>query len=202
MKINPQEITDYKRTTDELEFFLLFCVVVAGKTSDIQARKLEQWYGTRFYQWHSPFDYISSLSGSHALTGRINLGLRGSLENVKMGQYGRLVNSFRDIVELGLDLKKCSLHDLCKIRGIKFKTANFFLTHSRKDYNVPVLDTHVLKFLKAQGVKDVPKATPQDETDYNFFADQFTEIAKEMKMSVADLDLQVWKQYSKSTIKA
>jgi len=193
MKINPQEITDYNRTTDELEFFLLFCVVVAGKTSDIQARKLEQWYNARFYQWHSPFDYISSLLGS---------GLRGSLENVKMGQYGRLVNSFRDIVELGLDLKKCSLHDLCKIRGIKFKTANFFLTHSRKDYNVPVLDTHVLKFLKAQGVKDVPKATPQDETDYNFFADQFAEIAKEMKMSVADLDLQVWKQYSKSTIKA
>ena len=192
MKINPQEITNYKRTTDELEFFLLFCMVVAGKTSDIQARKLEQWYDARFYQWHSPFDYISSLT----------LGLRGSLENVKMGQYGRLVKSFRDAVELGLDLKKCSLHDLCKIRGIKFKTANFFLTHSRKDYNVPVLDTHVLKFLKAQGVKDVPKATPQDETDYNFFADQFAEIAKAMKMSVADLDLQVWKQYSKSTIKA
>ena len=192
MKINPQEITDYNRTTDELEFFLLFCMVVAGKTSDIQARKLEQWYKARFYQWHSPFDYISSLT----------LGLRGSLENVKMGQYGRLVKSFRDAVELGPDLKKCTLHDLCKIRGVKFKTANFFLTHSRKDYNVPVLDTHVLKFLKAQGVKDVPKATPQDETDYNFFADQFTEIAKEMKMSVADLDLQVWKQYSKSTIKA
>ena len=192
MKINPQEITNYKRTTDELEFFLLFCMVVAGKTSDIQARKLEQWYDARFYQWHSPFDYISSLT----------LGLRGSLENVKMGQYGRLVKSFRDTVELGLDLKKCSLHDLCQIRGVKFKTANFFLTHSRKDYNVPVLDTHVLKFLKAQGVKDVPKATPQDETDYNFFADQFVEIAKEMKMSVADLDLQVWKQYSKSTIKA
>ena len=193
MKINPQEITNYKRTTDELEFFLLFCMVVAGKTSDIQARKLEQWYDARFYQWHSPFDYISSL---------LSLGLRGSLENVKMGQYSRLVKSFRDTVELGLDLKKCSLHDLCQIRGVKFKTANFFLTHSRKDYNVPVLDTHVLKFLKAQGVKDVPKATPQDETDYNFFADQFAEIAKAMKMSVADLDLQVWKQYSKSTIKA
>jgi thermostable 8-oxoguanine DNA glycosylase len=191
MKINPQEITDYNRTTDELEFFLLFCVVVAGKTSHIQAGKLEQWYNARFYQWHSPFDYISSL---------LSLGLRGSLENVKMGQYGRLVNSFRDVVEIGLDLKKCTLHDLCKIRGIKFKTANFFLTHSRKDYNVPVLDTHVLKFLKSQGVKDVPKATPQDETDYNFFADQFAEIAKEMKMSVADLDLQVWKQYSKAGV--
>ncbi len=192
MKINPQEITNYNRTDAELEFFLLFCVVVAGKKSDIQARKLEQWYDARFYQWHSPFDYISSLT----------LGLRGSLENVKMGQYGRLVKSFRDAVELGLDLKKCSLHDLCQIRGVKFKTANFFLTHSREDYNVPVLDTHVLKFLKAQGIKDVPASTPQDEKVYNFFADQFVQIAKQVNMSVADLDLQVWKKYSTSTIKA
>ena len=192
MKINPQEITDYNRTNAELEFFLLFCIVVAGKKSDIQARKLEQWYDARFYQWHSPFDYISSLT----------VGLRGSLENVKMGQYGRLVKSFRDAVELGLDLTTCSLHDLCQIRGVKFKTANFFLTHSRKDYNVPVLDTHVLKFLKAQGIKDVPASTPQDEKVYNFFADKFIAIAKGLGMTVADLDLQVWKQYSTSTIRA
>ena len=192
MKINPQEITDYNRTNAELEFFLLFCIVVAGKKSDIQARKLEQWYDARFYQWHSPFDYISSLT----------VGLRGSLENVKMGQYGRLVKSFRDAVELGLDLTTCSLHDLCQIRGVKFKTANFFLTHSREDYNVPVLDTHVLKFLKAQGIKDVPASTPQDEKVYNFFADKFIAIAKGLGMTVADLDLQVWKQYSTSTIRA
>jgi thermostable 8-oxoguanine DNA glycosylase len=76
------------------------------------------------------------------------------------------------------------------------------LTHSREGYNVPVLDTHILKFLKAQGIKNVPKSTPQDEKHYDSLAKQFTAIAKKMRMTVADLDLQIWKQYSTSTIRA
>ena len=198
MKINPREITDYNRTDAELEFFLLFCIVVAGKKSDIQARKLEEWYDDRVYHKDTPFEYIERLDADGEL--------RSSLEKVRMGQYNRLVNSFQDAIGIGgrgrMNLSKCSLQDLCLIRGVKLKTSNFFLTHSREDYNVPVLDTHVLKFLKAEGIKNVPKSTPQDEKLYNSLAKQFTTIAKRRRMSVADLDLQVWKQYSKSTIKA
>jgi thermostable 8-oxoguanine DNA glycosylase len=200
MKINPREITNYNRTTEELEFFLLFCIVVAGKKSDIQARKLAEWYNTpeQSYTQDSPFEYIERLDADGEL--------RNSLEKVKMGQYNRLVCSFQDVIGMGgrgrMNLRKCSIQDLCLIRGVKLKTSNFFLTHSREDYNVPVLDTHVLKFLKAEGIKNVPKSTPQDEKLYNSLAKQFTTIAKRRRMSVADLDLQVWKQYSKSTIKA
>ena len=198
MKINPQEITDYNRTDAELEFFLLFCIVVAGKKSDIQARKLEEWYDDRVYHKDTPFEYIERLDACGEL--------RSSLEKVRMGQYNRLVNSFQDVIGIGgrgrMNLSKCSIQDLCLIRGVKLKTSNFFLTHSREDYNVPVLDTHVLKFLKAEGIKNVPKSTPQDEKLYNSLAKQFTTIAKRRRMSVADLDLQVWKQYSKSTIRA
>ena len=64
-----------------------------------------------------------------------------------------------------------------------------------------MLDTHVLKFLKAQGVENVPKSTPQVVKVYNFFADKFIAIAKSLGMTVADLDLQVWKQYSTSKIR-
>jgi thermostable 8-oxoguanine DNA glycosylase len=194
MKINPQEITDYNRTDAELEFFLLFCIVVAGKKSDIQARKLEQWYDNRVYHQDTPFEYAERLDQNNEL--------RQSLEDVKMGQYNRLVNSFQDAIYGDFDLQKCSLQQLCTIRGVKLKTSNFFLTHSREGYNVPVLDTHVLKFLKAEGIKNVPKSTPQDEKLYNSLAKQFTTIAKRRRMSVADLDLQVWKQYSTSTIRA
>lgn len=198
MKINPQEITDYNRTNAELEFFLLFCIVVAGKKSDIQARKLEEWYDDRVYHKDTPFEYIERLDADGEL--------RSSLEKVRMGQYNRLVNSFQDVIGIGgrgrMNLSKCSLQDLCLIRGVKLKTSNFFLTHSREGYNVPVLDTHVLKFLKAEGIKNVPKSTPQDEKLYNSLAKQFTTIAKRRRMSVADLDLQVWKEYSTSTIRA
>ena len=198
MKINPQEITDYNRTDAELEFFLLFCIVVAGKKSDIQANKLEEWYDDRVYHKDTPFEHIERLDADGEL--------RSSLEKVRMGQYNRLVNSFQDVIGVGgrgrMNLSKCSLQDLCLIRGVKLKTSNFFLTHSREGYNVPVLDTHVLKFLKAEGIKNVPKSTPQDEKLYNSLAKQFTTIAKRRRMSVADLDLQVWKQYSTSTIRA
>ena len=41
-KIDPYNITKYDRTEEELQLFLLFCIVVAGKTAYIQAEKLEQ----------------------------------------------------------------------------------------------------------------------------------------------------------------
>lgn len=41
-RINPKEITDLNRTTRQKEKFLLFCVLCAGKSSDVMAEKLEQ----------------------------------------------------------------------------------------------------------------------------------------------------------------
>jgi hypothetical protein len=40
--IDPYNITNYNRTQNELEEFLLFCIVVAGKTAYIQAQKLNE----------------------------------------------------------------------------------------------------------------------------------------------------------------
>jgi hypothetical protein len=40
--IDPYNITNYNRTEGELQKFLLFCIVVAGKTAYIQAQKLEE----------------------------------------------------------------------------------------------------------------------------------------------------------------
>ena len=36
------KITNYKRSKNELEEFLLFCIVVAGKTAYIQSQKLDE----------------------------------------------------------------------------------------------------------------------------------------------------------------
>jgi hypothetical protein len=40
--IDPYKITNYKRSKNELEEFLLFCIVVAGKTAYIQSQKLDE----------------------------------------------------------------------------------------------------------------------------------------------------------------
>ena len=37
--VNPYDITNYNRTQNELQEFLLFTIVVAGKTAYIQAQK-------------------------------------------------------------------------------------------------------------------------------------------------------------------
>ena len=42
MTVDPYNITKYNRTKAELECFLLFCIVVAGKTAYIQAQKLDE----------------------------------------------------------------------------------------------------------------------------------------------------------------
>jgi len=194
--IDPDKITKYDRTRNELEHFLVFSIVVAGKKSDVQAQKLKDFSESKFLHGldHAGlFDYIRYLKSNHALVPELQL--------VKMGQYIRISKALSALVDKKLNLFECSLEDLVSVDGISFKTAHFFLTHTRRRHNVPVLDTHVLKFLKAQGVDNVPKSTPQVFKVYNFFADKFVEIAERMKMSVADLDLQVWKQYSTSTIR-
>ena len=39
--IDPSDVTKYDRTEEELEEWLLFCIVAAGKTAKTQARLLE-----------------------------------------------------------------------------------------------------------------------------------------------------------------
>ena len=93
------------------------------------------------------------------------------------------------------DLSEVTIDDLQKVRGISTKTSRFFLTHSREDFDEPVLDTHILRFLKDEG-HDVPDSTPQNPNVYAKIAKIFSSIAQAQKKSVTDLDLEVWTKYS------
>ena len=67
---------------------------------------------------------------------------------------------------------------------------------SDEDFNEPVLDTHILRYLTDVGYKNVPKSTPQNPKIYEKFANLFKRLANFEGMSVADFDLKIWKQYS------
>ena len=56
--IDPNNVTNPARTAAELEEFLLFCVVVAGKNADQQSLKLERFLGGR-----RPFAFIDAPEG-------------------------------------------------------------------------------------------------------------------------------------------
>ena len=190
--INPAEVTNYNRTQSELQEFLLFCINVAGKKSSIEAPKLEIFIqrAKDITKETSPFNCIKKL---------IKLGrLQEIMHWAKLSPYKQRYNSYVDAVKLG-DLQTVTLNRLLQVPGIGLKTARFFLSHSREDFDEPMLDTHILQFLRDNGYKGAPKSTPSNVGVYNYYANIFKMFARVSGKSVTDLDLEIWKQYSKTS---
>lgn len=187
--INPAEVTNYNRTQYELEEFILFCINVAGKKSAIEAPKLEVFIerAKDITKESTPFNCIRKL---------IKLGrLNEIMHWAKLSPYAQRYNSYVAVAKIK-DLQSVTLNRLLQVPGIGLKTARFFLSHSREDFDEPMLDTHILRFLRDQGYVDAPKSTPTNENTYHYFANIFKNIARQLGKSVTDLDLEIWKQYS------
>ena len=116
----------------------------------------------------------------------------------KLSPYKQRYNSYVGVVKLG-DLQKVTLNRLLLVAGIGLKTARFFLSHSREDFDEPMLDTHILQFLRDNGYRHAPKSTPSNLGVYNYYANIFKMFARVSGKSVTDLDLEIWKQYSKTS---
>lgn len=189
--INPKDITNYNRTLPELEEFLLFSILVAGKKSTTTAIKLEKFlrsqrlYGVNDF---SPMQFISFLERGDGL-------LRKAITKAKFGQYTRIEAAFRGIMKIYGRLRSVSVAELESIKGIGPKTARFFVLHTRKDQNHAVLDTHILRYLREHGLK-TPKTTPSGKK-YLELEKNFLDIAKMLNVSPAKLDLEIWTNYSK-----
>jgi len=189
--INPAEVTNYNRTQSELQEFILFCINVAGKKSSIESPKLEIFIerAKNITKETSPFNCIKKL---------IKLGrLNEIMHWAKLSPYAQRYNSYVAVSKIK-DLQSVTLNRLLQVPGIGLKTARFFLSHSREDFDEPMLDTHILHFLRDQGYTDAPKSTPSNENTYYYFANIFKNIARQLGKSVTDLDLEIWKQYSKT----
>ena len=190
--IDPTNITKFDRTEAELEEFLLFCILVAGKNSNVQAKKLEQFLDSPNYHFNkgvSPFEKIVSW----ILIDRLDVRMKF----VKLGQYTRLGKCFTQLVSLQGKLKYCSVFDLEKIHGIGPKTARFFLTHTHPNQQFAILDTHMLRYLRDNGY-NAPKSTPSAGPTYRMWEFAVLQEARKALMSAADFDLMVWNKYSKN----
>jgi len=189
--ITPTSITNYNRTEAELEEFLMFAILVAGKGAEQQAKKLHNFLwlaenGFGLPKDTTPFEYLEYLIKGNQLT--------HVMMTCKLGQYKRLLVAFLGIVRFKGNLKNVTIEDLEGITGIGSKTARFFILHSRPNQRVAVLDTHILKYLKNMG-HNVPKATPA-KNKYKSIENLFIQIADGLQMSIADLDLHIWKTYA------
>ena len=189
--INPAEVTNYNRTQSELQEFILFCINVAGKKSSVESPKLEIFIerAKDITKETSPFNCIKKL---------IKLGrLNEIMHWAKLSPYAQRYNSYVAVSKIK-DLQTVTLNRLLQVPGIGLKTARFFLSHSREDFDEPMLDTHILRYLRDQGYVDAPKSTPSNENTYYYFANIFKNIARQLGKTVTDLDLEIWKQYSKT----
>jgi thermostable 8-oxoguanine DNA glycosylase len=183
--INPTTITNFNRTEEELEEFLMFAILVAGKTAKTQAEKLDAFL-TDYRSDRSPFQYLEHIIANYSLT--------KEMMKHKLGQYKRLLSAFTGILKFKGNLKNVTIDELESISGIGSKTARFFLLHSRKDAQFAVLDTHILKWLREQG-HNAPKATPTKKK-YAVLEKIFLTEASKREILPADLDLQIWKSYA------
>lgn len=190
--IDPTDITKFDRTTAELEEFLLFALAVAGKRADTTAKNLDRFLKAahareEVKKWQ-PFKVIKPFTESQ---------LANTLKSFGFGCYTLKARGFHTMVRANLDLKTCTLEDLKKIPGISFKTATFYLLHSRPNVKYACLDTHLLRWLRDQG-HDVPKTSPQSLKRYMEIQELYLGIAESLGRDPAELDLAIWNEYSGS----
>jgi thermostable 8-oxoguanine DNA glycosylase len=191
--IDPTKITNYNRTEAELEEFLLFCIMVAGKNAKQTAKKLDEFlFGTLGII--SPFNWVLSMVDIGKVSK--NFPLECAMKRHKLGQYKRLEKAFTGILQFKNRLKEVSVEELESISGIGSKTSRFFVLHSRPNQQLAVLDTHILKWMYSQGY-DVPKSTPP-KGRYALIEKQFLTECDKAGKTPAELDLEIWKSYSQN----
>ena len=189
-KINPKKITDFNRTKADLELFAVFAVCVAGKNAQQTADKVND----NFRDVATP---TKQLTPFEAIKNLVNIKVFVAyLKMAKMGQYRRIYRALRDLVESGIDLKTCTVEELEAIHGIGPKTSRFIIMHSRPNQRLATLDTHILRWMRDQGI-ETPKATPQSKKLYKELEQKFLTLCDKCAILPSQLDLKIWKQYSK-----
>jgi len=202
--IDVENITKFNQTYPQLEENLLFWVCAAGKNGTTAAKCLDKflkkvWQKLVEQEWeHRPIPMSQS---PFWLIRELNRYMRRNwiarlMCNCGIGCYNHKSKTFYELAHTDLDLKACSVEDLEEVKGIGPKTARCFLIHSRPDQKFAGLDTHILKFLRESGIKDVPKVTPTGRR-YKKLEIAFINLADKAGKPIAKFDLEIWNRYKK-----
>lgn len=189
--IDPDNITNFDSSSDELELVLLFWICAAGKKAKTAARNLCRLMerGRDRFRLDSPFAIVRSFGNE----------LPEALKFHGIGCYNNKGRSMLELAHSALDLKSCSVSELEGIRGIGPKTSRCFLVHSRRGARHAGLDTHILKYMGEMGVS-VPKSTPNGRR-YLELEKKFLEMADASGKTVAEFDLEIWRHYSSGGVR-
>ena len=162
-QINSTKITNYNSSKGELQALIIFWVLAAGKT----AKNSEKILSLLLPKRELPFTQLNNYSEKK---------LAEKLKSLGCGCYNNKAKTLYQISHSNYDLFKCSLDELEKIYGIGRKTSRGFILHTRKNAQIAILDTHILKYLDQEGIPDVPKSTPPSKSEYECLEKCFLSI--------------------------
>lgn len=183
--IDPANITNYNLSDLELEEHILWWVCAAGKNGTVASKNLHKLLTMVDGYRLGPFLSIRNWAQDLPLT----------LQNCGIGCYNHKARTILELVYSDLDLRNCMAKDLENIYGIGMKTSRCFILHSRKGARYAGLDTHILKFLRMNGI-DAPKSTPTSKSQYMYLEQEFLKLADEANKTPAEFDLEIWNKYS------
>lgn len=195
--IDPKNVHLYDANLKTKEEFLLFSICVAGKKANVIARKIEAFvidifmnggsttiFGT-MVKPHSWFDVLKGMS----------------LEDIeyfcrkwKLGKYKIIPKCLYELSRSDIDIENCTVEELEKFPGIGPKTSRYFVMYTQRNKEYAALDTHILRWLRDKGYK-TPKSTPSNKR-YLELEQCFLTECKKLNRNPADLDLEIWKEYS------
>lgn len=194
--VNPEKISNFNLTVPELEENILFWVCAAGKNGVTAARCLSKflWDSAVIYNPYNSF--VFNIFDTVRLVLRRPYGietLAHSMRNAGIGCYNQKAMTFKLLVSSALNLQTCTVDELMAIKGIGPKTARAFLVHTRPAQKFAVIDTHLLKFFRHQGIM-APKSTPSGKK-YGELERAYLNICDLRGLETADLDLAIWNHY-------
>jgi thermostable 8-oxoguanine DNA glycosylase len=185
--IDPYKIDEhlYELSDPELEWWAMFCVAVAGKRADRTKAMmcvLHEALGSHL----SPFEGVRRAYE--------DVRLVHIMREVRTGQYKRLWGAWTALALRDEDsswLRTCTVPELEDIYGIGPKTARFFVMSTRPGVRHAALDVHILRWLAACGMPNVPRQTPRGK-EYARLEGEFLRLADEQGVDPAELDARIW----------
>jgi len=182
-------------TREQLEWWVLFTIAVAGKTAKQIEKKMRAFMNLGDLL-EGPFGRVRYMIHEK------KLGY--NLRRVKLGKYRLLNKGFRKAITLDLDLLERAdfahaLDLLTMVPGLGPKGARMILMYAFPHHanQWVVLDTHILRWLRENGSADVPKSTPPEGRTYKRLEREFKSIADDRKVTTRQLDTAIWTAYAR-----
>jgi len=181
--------------TKDLEYKLLYSIVVAGKSASFAENAMR-----RLYDHLVERDYWRG-NWKGALLTAYNMGaVMNAVKASRLGNYTKCSRAIVDFIFWPYDLQTCTAKELELIHGIRYKTSRFFLRWSDRRERYAVLDTHILKWLASKG-HNVQLKTPQSWKRYQAVTDLFLAEADALGVHPVDLDRELWLRMNTSGIR-